>query len=277
MTAYRLERKYTRLKGKILLSNVYVSLRLCGTGMLDCALGYYILPPVTHLLIADDDTELCDLLQDYLQREKFSVSLAHDGQSAIESITRRTPDLLILDVMLPRKSGFDVLRELRQKTDLPVLMLTAKGDQIDRIVGLEMGADDYIPKPCDPRELVARIRAVLRRIRSPLGGAEQPAARPLCIGDVTLNISALELFRGDERIAVTATEFSILHQLLIRAGRPVSKEDLTQRCLGRRLMPYDRSIDVHISNLRKKLGLTANGQDRIRCIRGGGYQYIAVE
>ncbi|MBN1379780.1 MAG: response regulator transcription factor [Gammaproteobacteria bacterium] len=232
---------------------------------------------MTHLLIADDDIELCDLLQDYLQREGFRVDLAHDGQAAIQNILNHNYQLLILDVMLPQKNGFDVLRELRQQTDLPVLMLTARGDQIDRIVGLEMGADDYIPKPCDPRELVARIRAVLRRIRVPLGDSERTAPKTIRIGDIALNTLTLDLFKGDKRVEVTATEFSILHQLLMRAGQPISKEDLTQRCLGRRLMPYDRSIDVHISNLRKKLGPASDGQDRIRSIRGGGYQYIAID
>lgn len=232
---------------------------------------------MARLLIADDDIELCDLLQDYLQREGFTVDLAHDGQEAIQNIVNRRYALLILDVMLPQKNGFDVLRELRQKTDLPILMLTARGDQVDRIVGLEMGADDYIPKPCDPRELVARIRAVLRRIHSSLNNNAQAAGETMQIGDITLNTSTLDLFKEGKRIDVTTTEFSILHQLLTHAGRPVSKEELTQRCLGRRLTPYDRSIDVHISNLRKKLGQTADGQDRIRSIRGSGYQYIAVK
>lgn len=232
---------------------------------------------MTRLLIADDDIELCDLLKDYLQREGFTVNLAHDGQTALHNISRYNPELLILDVMLPQKSGFDVLRELRRQSDLPVLMLTARGDQVDRIVGLEMGADDYIPKPCDPRELVARIRAVLRRVRDPLHGEERPAPETVHIGDLTLNTSTLDLFKGDERIGVTATEFAVLYQLLTHAGRPVGKDELTQKCLGRRLTPYDRSIDVHISNLRKKLGRTVGGQERIKSIRGGGYQYIAVD
>lgn len=231
---------------------------------------------MTRLLLADDDIELCDLLKDYLQREGFSVDLAHDGQSAVEHIARRRPELLILDVMLPQKSGFDVLRELRRQSDLPILMLTAWGDQVDRIVGLEMGADDYIPKPCDPRELVARIRAVLRRIRDPLND-EKRIPETLHVGDLTLNTSTLDLFRNDQCVGLTATEFSILYQLLINAGRPVGKDELTLKCLGRRLTPYDRSIDVHISNLRKKLGRTADDQDRIKSIRGGGYQYIAVD
>jgi two-component system response regulator CpxR len=232
---------------------------------------------VTRLLLADDDIELCDLLRDYLQREGFTVHLAHDGQAAIQAVSRCNPELLILDVMLPQKSGFDVLRELRRQTDLPVLMLTARGDRVDRIVGLEMGADDYIPKPCDPRELVARIRSVLRRVREPLNDKTPAASEIVQIGDLTLNTSTLDLFKDDERIDVTATEFSILYQLLTHAGRPVSKDELTQKCLGRRLTPYDRSIDVHISNLRKKLGRSTDGRDRIKSIRGGGYQYIAFD
>ena len=230
---------------------------------------------MTRLLIADDDIELCELLQDYLQREGFIVNVAHDGQAALRSIAGSRPDLMILDVMLPQKSGFEVLRELRRRTDLPILMLTAKGDQVDRIVGLEMGADDYIPKPCDPRELVARIRAVLRRTRDPADA--QPAVPGIVrVGDITLNVSTLELLKGGERVEATAAEFSVLYQLLIHAGRPVSKEELTLKCLGRRLTPHDRSIDVHISNLRRKLGRTAHDQDRIKSIRGGGYQYIAI-
>lgn len=232
---------------------------------------------VTRLLIADDDTELCDLLQEYLQREGFAVAVAHDGQAALEGIAEHDPDLLILDVMLPRKSGFDVLRELRRRTDLPILMLTARGEQVDRIVGLEMGADDYIPKPCDPRELVARVRAVLRRVHDPLNADEHEPPKILRVGDITLNTATLELFRDEERIGVTATEFAILHQLLIHAGRPIGKETLTRQCLGRRLTPHDRSIDVHISNLRKKLGRDIDRRERIKSIRGGGYQYIAVQ
>ena len=232
---------------------------------------------MTRLLIADDDVELCGLLQDYLQREGFIVDIAYDGQIALQNIASHCPELLILDVMLPQKSGFDVLRELRQKTNLPILMLTARGDQIDRIVGLEMGADDYIPKPCDPRELVARIRAVLRRVYNALDEKEQPDPKTIHMDDITLNTLTHDLFKGDERVNVTATEFSILYQLLIYVGRPISKEELTLKCLGRRLTPYDRSIDVHISNLRKKLGQATSGRDRIMSIRGSGYQYIAVK
>ncbi|HEX5056673.1 MAG TPA: response regulator transcription factor [Gammaproteobacteria bacterium] len=228
---------------------------------------------MTRLLIADDDIELCDLLRDYLQREGFTVNVAHDGQAALRSIAGSRPDLMILDVMLPQKSGFEVLRELRRRTDLPILMLTAKGDQVDRIVGLEMGADDYIPKPCDPRELVARIRAVLRRTGDPADG---PSPGIVQVGDITLNTSTLELLKDGARVEATAAEFSVLHQLLIHAGKPVSKEELTLKCLGRHLTPHDRSIDVHVSNLRRKLGRTAQDQDRIKSIRGGGYQYIAI-
>ncbi|ROQ20340.1 MULTISPECIES: response regulator transcription factor [Marinimicrobium] len=224
---------------------------------------------MVKLLLIDDDQELCQLLNEYLTAEGFEVDVAHDGEQALEQVNRGHYAAIILDVMLPKRSGFDVLKSVRQKYTTPVLMLTAKGDTIDRVVGLEIGADDYLPKPCDPRELVARLRAVLRRagsaVQSP-GGAE------------TLQVEALRLHLGsrsahwqDHDVPLTGTEFSVLELLVRQAGQVISKDELTEQALNRKLTPYDRSIDVHVSNIRKKLTSAGARREMIINVRGAGY------
>jgi two-component system, OmpR family, response regulator CpxR len=227
-----------------------------------------------RLLIADDDIELCHLLKEYLEQEGFSVSLSHDGQSALEQLSSQEFDLLILDVMMPVKSGFDTLLELRKSNNVPVLMLTAKGEKIDRIVGLEMGADDYVTKPCDPRELVARIRAITRRTNTIVSVQRQEI---IIQNDLSLNRSNREVIVKQQQIELTSTEFDFLQLLLENAGTLVSREKLSEKILGKRLQAYDRSIDMHISNLRKKLGPSQDNNDRIKTLRGNGYQYLITE
>lgn len=224
---------------------------------------------MSHILIIDDDHELCELLDDYLAAEGFQISCLHDGaQGAAQSL--EPFDLMVLDVMLPGMNGFDVLRQIRQRSEIPVIMLTARGDDVDRIVGLELGADDYLPKPFNPRELIARIRAIQRRTEGRSGVADN---QPLEIGDLQLLQSSRQLFRHGSEIALTSVEFSLLQVLLSQAGQVVSRETLVQQVLGRHLSPYDRSIDVHISSLRKKLGPQDGNTERIKTIRGIGYLY----
>ena len=219
------------------------------------------------ILIADDDTELCELLREYLGQEGFNVRLAHDGEQALAEARRPGLDAMVLDIMMPLMSGIDVLRNLRKESELPVIMLTARGDDLDRIIGLELGADDYLAKPANPRELLARVRAVLRR------SSGQPKTTVIEAGDLVLDQARRELCRSGELVELTSTEFSVLCLLLQRAGEVVEKKDLYLAALGREPVAYDRSIDMHVSNLRRKLGPTTDGSDRIETIRGIGYQY----
>ncbi len=225
-----------------------------------------------QILIADDDIELCTLLKEYLEQEGMQVQVCHDGQSAIKLTSDQPFDLLILDVMMPKMNGFDTLSELRKYNSLPVIMLTAKGEKIDRIVGLEMGADDYVAKPCDPRELVARIRAVTRRVSH--SASIKIEQESLQFDDLTLNKSNRQVSVANIIIELTSTEFDFLVLLLENAGTLVSREILSQQALGKRLQAFDRSIDMHISNLRKKLGSRKDGDERIKTLRGNGYQYL---
>ena len=218
------------------------------------------------ILIIDDDQELCALLEDFLQLEGFSTSSIHDGADAIEACKGREFDAIVLDVMLPRVQGFDVLRRLREFSATPVIMLTARGEETDRIVGLEMGADDYLPKPCNPRELAARLRAILRRTDK---SADREASQ-LAVDGLTASTTERRVELNGEEIKLTTAEFNILVVLLRHAGEVVNKEMLSQQALGRALTVYDRSIDVHVSNLRKKLKATE--RDLIKNIRGIGYQ-----
>jgi DNA-binding response OmpR family regulator len=220
-----------------------------------------------RILIIDDDQELCSLLADFLSLEGFTVASIHDGAEAIEHCKGNDYDALILDVMLPRVQGFDVLRKIREFSSVPVIMLTARGDDTDRIVGLEMGADDYLPKPCNPRELAARLRAILRRSDN----SSSDSSPILVVDDIQLDKAQRSVMVGPETIKLTTAEFNVLSVLLEHAGDVVNKELLSQRALGRSLMAYDRSIDVHVSNLRKKLP-AGESQERITNIRGVGYQ-----
>lgn len=226
------------------------------------------------LLIVDDDRELGQMLTEYLTAEGFQISVVRDGAEALERLSEQPPpfDLVILDVMLPSLSGFEVLRRLRHSLSVPVVMLTAHGADVDRIVGLELGADDYLPKPFNPRELVARVRAVLRRF-SPRD-ADVPT-HPVSVGSLRLDPTAFEVTLSGRAVRLTGTELRLLEVLMRAVGQIQSRESLTERVLGRRLTPYDRSIDTHVSNLRRKLGLGENGLPEIRSIRGSGYVLIA--
>ena len=222
-------------------------------------------------MIIDDDEELCDLVSEYLSVEGFKTEAVHDGESGLKSALSGDYDMAILDVMLPKMNGFDVLRNLREKSGLPVLMLTARGDDMERIVGLEIGADDYLPKPFNPRELVARLRAILRRVNSENG--DETAAEKLHVEDLEISASSRSAKLNGVEVGLTSVEFDLLTALVREAGKIVKKEDLSENVLERSLSPYDRSLDMHISNLRKKLGLRPDGSERIKTVRSVGYIY----
>lgn len=223
-----------------------------------------------RILIVDDDRALCALLADYLQREGFVVDVAHDGESALAQLRQPAlrPDLLILDVMMPGRDGLETLRELRMQHRLPVIMLSAKGEPVDRVIGLELGADDYLAKPCLPRELLARVRAQLRR------NAPATAAN-LQVGTLRLQPGDRQAFIGEQELVLTGAEFMLLLALAQRAGELVDKASLSRAALGRELERFDRSIDVHVSRLRHKLADASAQAPRIESVRGAGYLLIA--
>ncbi len=221
------------------------------------------------VLIIDDDRELCTLLAQYLELQGLQVNCVHDGAEAISHLRQQEYDTLVLDVMLPGMMGLDVLRKLREFTDTPVLMLTARGEDTDRIVGLEMGADDYLPKPCNPRELAARLRAILRRSQPTDTGDSKTG---VSVGSTILNSANRTATHKDIALNLTSAEFNLLIILLQHAGRVVDKDTLSQEGLGRPLSAYDRSIDVHVSKIRRKLA-GAGGNDLIVSVRGLGYQF----
>jgi two-component system response regulator CpxR len=229
---------------------------------------------MNRILIIDDDIELCDLLTEYLTQEGFEIETAHDSETGIVQARSSKATLIVLDVMLPGQSGFEVLRQIREHSKVPVVMLTARGDEVDRIVGLEMGADDYLPKPFNPRELVARIRAIQRRSSAGQESPEAESGKILQVGDVELDPGARKVLLAGRDVELTSVEFSLLEMLLRRAGQVVNRETLAKEVLGRSLSPFDRSIDVHVSSLRKKIGHQPNGTERIKTIRGTGYQYL---
>jgi two-component system response regulator CpxR len=222
---------------------------------------------VDRILVIDDDVELCSLVSEYLRPEGFQVESAHDGSSGLTRALSGDHLLVVLDVMLPRMNGFDVLRKLRDSSRIPVLLLTARGEDVDRIVGLEIGADDYLPKPFNPRELVARIRAILRRTR---GKGETPVPEVIRVGDVELDPATRSVQHRGKPVDLTSVEFGLLQVLLREAGRVVTREALVDEVLGRRFSPFDRSIDMHVSKVRKKLG-DSGSEDHIKTIRGAGY------
>lgn len=225
-----------------------------------------------RILAIEDDRELCELLEAFLNTEGFALEVAHNGRDGLAKARERQYDLLLLDVMLPGLNGFDLLRELRKTSSVPVIMLTARGDEVDRVVGLEMGADDYLPKPFSTRELIARIRAILRRGEASRGGSDAPGAL-LQLGDITLDPGSHEVTLSSKPIHLTHVEFRLLETLLQSAGRAVPRETLVREVLEHSYSPWDRSIDVHASNLRKKLGPLPDGNERIKTIRGIGYLY----
>ena len=222
----------------------------------------------TRLLLIDDDLELCELLAAYLGGEGFCVDFAHGPTSDIERALSGNYALIVLDVMLPGTNGFDLLRRLRAASTLPVLMLTAKGSPLDRVLGLELGADDYLPKPFDPQELAARIRAILRRTA--------PKSRPpdrIVLGDLEVDPGARMVRRQGISVPVTTVEFDLLEVLARAAGHVVSRERLAREVLGREFSPFDRSVDTHVYNLRRKIGPHQDGSERIKGVRGIGYLY----
>lgn len=225
-----------------------------------------------RILLADDDQVLSDLLTEYLRAQDMEVAQVMDGLEAVRAVNTDGYDIVILDVMMPKMDGFEALREIRTSSAVPVLMLTARGEDVDRIVGLEMGADDYLPKPCNPRELLARIRAILRR-SEPAGSAA--GYQVLSVDDLTLNLADRSVTMSDEAVVLTTAEFNMLEALLRNVGSIVSKEVLTEKGLSRKLELYDRSVDMHISNLRKKLGRSGDDKQRIKTVRGIGYLYVA--
>ena len=226
------------------------------------------------ILLIDDDEELCELVAEFLTAEDLAVETANDGASGLQSALAGDFDLVTLDVMMPKMDGFEVLKNLRQKSDVPVLMLTARGDDAARIGGLEAGADDYLPKPFNPRELVARIRAILRRAPQ---HADEHAAEKFKVDDIEILLSARSAKRAGEELNLTSVEFDLLVALVKEAGKIVKKEDLSLTVLDRKLSPFDRSLDMHVSNLRKKLGARgANKEERIKTIRSVGYIYTVV-
>jgi len=222
-----------------------------------------------RVLIVDDDVELCGLLAERLSSEEFAIEAVHDGPRGLERALSREHALVVLDLMLPGMGGLDVLRRLRAQSPVPVLILTARGEDVERILGLEIGADDYLPKPFNPRELIARIRAILRR-----AGRTISATRPLIVGDICLDPAAREARLNGVPLDLTSMEFTLLETLLHDAGHVVTREHLTETVLGRNLGPFDRVIDVHVSNVRKKLG-PAQGGERIKAVRGSGYLFVA--
>lgn len=225
---------------------------------------------MAKILVIDDDKELCELLMEFLQPEGFAVEVFHEPHGGLQRALMAEHDLVILDVMLPGMTGFELLRHLRKTSQIPVLMLTARGEDIDRILGLEMGADDYLPKPFNPRELVARIHAIGRRFQQ-----SEREVRPLSleIDDLVVDRGARTVHRNNENIKLTAVEFSLLCELLSHAGQVLTREELTLKVLKRNLDTFDRSIDVHVSSLRKKLGHEVDGRERIKTIRSVGYLY----
>jgi len=223
---------------------------------------------MTKLLLIDDDKELSSMLGEYLAAEGFVIDHAYNGREGVDKALSNQYDALILDVMMPELDGFEVLRRIRTESAVPVIMLTAKGDDVDRIVGLEIGADDYLPKPFNPRELLARLRAILRRAQS----VQQPQQdQTLAIGSLEIAPASRSALVSGNPLDLTSTEFNLLHVLVKQAGQIVSKENLSEHGLGRSLEKYDRSIDMHMSNLRKKLAQKDIGE-MIITVRGQGYQ-----
>jgi len=220
---------------------------------------------MAEILIVDDDKELCEMLAEYLESENFKVDQVHDGLAGVTQANGKAYDAIVLDVMMPQMDGFTVLRELRQKMSTPVIMLTAKGEDVDRIVGLEMGADDYLPKPCNPRELVARLKAVLRRTQFAPQVQEE-----IKTGKLEVKPKSRKAYYASKPLSLTSSEYNLLEALARQVGQVVDKETLSEQALGKKLTAYDRSIDMHMSKLRHKLG--DDDQQLIQTVRGVGYQ-----
>jgi DNA-binding response OmpR family regulator len=231
---------------------------------------------IPHLLIADDDPLLCFMLKQYLDAEGFIVDTVQDGASALKHALAQDYDLITLDVMMPGMNGFEVLRGVRSFKHTPVLMLTAYAEDRDSIRGFELGADDYLAKPCDPRVLEAHIRAVLRRSRPRASGNREDDDRFITVGDLTINKATCSVFLKGHLVSLTKTEYHILSTLVRKAGQILVRSEISELVLGRPLGRFDRSLDMHVSNLRRKLGLLPDGRERIAAIRGVGYRYISA-
>jgi two-component system response regulator CpxR len=231
--------------------------------------------PMQQILVIDDDVELCELVAEYLEPEGYKVEAAHEGPAGVARALSGEHALAVLDYMLPGLNGFEVLRQIRAASRLPIVMLTARGDDMNRIIGLQLGADDYLPKPFNPLELVARINAVLRRAQPT--PEQKPAAAIIIVGDVEMDNRTHTVRRAGEAIELTAVEYALLERLLGAPGRILEREELVKDVLHRQLSPFDRSIDTHVSNLRRKLGHQVNGAERIKTVRSVGYIYASPE
>lgn len=225
---------------------------------------------MNKVLLIDDDVELVGMFQEYLEQEGFRVTCAHDGAAGAREALGGQHAIAVLDVMMPHMNGIETLRRIRAKSHLPVLMLTGRGDDTDRILGLELGADDYVTKPCTPRELTARIRAILRRT----SGIRDDGVLTLSVGQLTMHPEQRRATWAARVLELTSTEFNLLEMLARHAGRPVSKNDLSEQALGRPLARFDRNIDVHLSSLRHKLGTLADGRSPLQTVYRLGYQLI---
>ncbi len=221
------------------------------------------------ILLVDDDAELVGMLKEYIELESFAVNTAHDGESGLNALQAEQYDLVVLDVMMPTLNGIETLRKIRQTSNMPVIMLTAKGDDADRIVGLELGADDYVAKPCTPRELVARIRAILRRAKP-----AQNNTKTITLNELTITPEQRRVEWSGVPLTLTSTEFNLLEVLVERAGNVVSKQILSELALGRPMAKFDRNIDVHMSSVRQKLSAAAGGKQLIQTVYRLGYQYL---
>ncbi|ADI29405.1 two component transcriptional regulator, winged helix family [Methylotenera versatilis 301] len=224
------------------------------------------------ILLIDDDIALTEMLEQYLVTEGFDVTVANDGQTGAQYVLAGQFDLTVLDVMMPKLNGIETLRIIRQASHIPVIMLTAKGDESERVMGLESGADDYVAKPCTPRELLARIRALLRRSKITKDGSQQ--ALQIVIGGLTITPAQRRVEVAGKAINLTSTEFNLLEILAKNAGHVVCKEDLALQAMGRTLVRFDRSVDVHMSSIRQKIGTSSNGSDYIQTVYRMGYQLI---
>jgi two-component system response regulator CpxR len=229
------------------------------------------------ILIVDDDAQLCGLVARFLGADGLRVQSVLSGTEGVDRALSGQYDLVVLDVMLPGMDGFEVLRRIRAHSNIPILMLTARGDDLDRILGLEIGADDYLPKPFNARELAARVRAILRRARSVSASVRIEGTLPVLVGDLELNAGARTVHRGSQAINLTTVEFDLLEKLMRSAGRVVGRDELTKDVLGREFSPFDRSIDTHVWNLRRKVGPHADGTERIKGIRGVGYLFAVAQ
>jgi two-component system response regulator CpxR len=224
---------------------------------------------VEDILLIDDDSELCSMLTEYMGHYGFRVTSVHRGDTGLKAALEKPFALVLLDVMLPGLDGFEVLRRIRAASAVSVLLLTARGEDVDRIVGLEIGADDYLSKPFNPRELLARVRAILRRSAGAPGPQEQTLLRA---DGLELNMAARTVLLNGKKIELTDVEFALLEALMRSPGKVVSREDISENVLGRKFHPFDRALDMHVSRLRRKLGEQSEAEDQVKTIRGVGYQ-----